>query len=636
MKKLLIWLGLLGAWTAPAAITVTPGGGGSDSNTVYTIALVAANAVGGATNGISQATASAMMADGTNTFAGNGSGVTNVTAANIAAGATLNPANGVNLTNVIPRTQPYNPISGTNVDSGFGDRVLFIGDSLMIDNDPWWPLLATNVLGFFGTNGWFGSSSTPGHPLAPHMTDGTSGGAGPTRNSGGNGTPWYGTYYTLPNNAGHSFYHYTQTYMRANIASVPYLTVPSGGTATVIKINSGGETVLGTIDTASASLGSGYTNFAFATDDCWIKITNNNSGASVNYLAPGLWDTNGSGFRFGSLGKGAMDDWSTNYTARAGALTAYNPTKVVYHQVGGGTNIIDDGVGAGWALFIQSNQTIWPNADVYVCIPWSDASDAESNPAKGGTPAERRILRAMAITNGWHLVDFHGAFGSWNTITNRGLVDDGAVHASFRLARLAAGFFLDEVGWFKGINASFGGVESTRTNIPWASKAYVQQQVSAQSVTAAQLASWDWMEASSWNLGQNATRSTGASAGTGYVNQEPYWTDWIRMDDNVATAMIQRSVPHGLGWKTNVLTAYVGWTNSVSCRITNNVLAIEYGPTRTITTVSVANTLTQGNNTITATNVWTVDNASRVIQWTHNDNTNGASLFFLGAKLEWR
>ena len=78
MKKLLIWLGLLVAWTAPAAITVTPGGGGTDSNTVYNIALVAANAVGGATNGISQATASAMMASGTNTFAGDGLGITNI------------------------------------------------------------------------------------------------------------------------------------------------------------------------------------------------------------------------------------------------------------------------------------------------------------------------------------------------------------------------------------------------------------------------------------------------------------------------------------------------------------------------------------------------------------------------------
>lgn len=83
MKKLLIWLGLLGAWTAPAAITVTPGGGGSDSNTVYEIALVAANTVGGATNGITQATASAMMADGTNSFAGDGSGLTSVTASNL-------------------------------------------------------------------------------------------------------------------------------------------------------------------------------------------------------------------------------------------------------------------------------------------------------------------------------------------------------------------------------------------------------------------------------------------------------------------------------------------------------------------------------------------------------------------------
>lgn len=567
------------------------------------------------------------------TRAGTATTATTATLANnIAAGATLNPANGFNLSNVLARTQPYNPISGTNLDSGFGDRVLFVGDSLMIDNDPWWPLLATNVLGFFGTNGWFGSSSTPGHPLPAHLTDAAAG-AGVTRNSGGGGTPWYGIYYTLPDAGVHNFYHNTQTYIRANIISVPYLTVPGGGIITVLKINSGGTTTLGEIDT-DAALGSGYTNFTFATDDCFISLTNS-SGADVNYIAPGLWDTNGAGFRFGSLGKGGMDDWITNYTARAGALTALNPTKVVYHQVGGGTNILDTGVGAGWALFIQSNQTIWPNADVYVCIPWSDSTDAEADPLKGGTPAERRILRAMAITNGWYLVDFHGAFGSWNTITNRGLVDDGTVHASFRLARLAASYFVDNVGWFKGLNASFGGVEATRTNHPWATKAYVQQQA-AQSITASQLASWDWMEANSWMLGQNATLATGATAGTGYVNAQPFWTDWIRLDDNVANAMIQRSVPFGLGWKTNVLTAYVAWTNSVSCRVTNTALAIEYGATRTITTVTFANDYVQGLNTIVSTNVWTVDNVPRVIQWGHSDNTNGASLFFLGAKIEWR
>ena len=72
-KFILMLLFLLATLAVQGALTVSRGG--SDSNSVYTIALVAANSVGGPTNGVTAATAASIAATNAAYYATNGTGV---------------------------------------------------------------------------------------------------------------------------------------------------------------------------------------------------------------------------------------------------------------------------------------------------------------------------------------------------------------------------------------------------------------------------------------------------------------------------------------------------------------------------------------------------------------------------------
>ncbi len=287
MKKLLIWLGLLGAWTAPAAITVTPGGGGSDSNTVYNIALVAANAVGGATNGISQATASAMMADGTNSFAGDGSGLTNLNAAMLSGQVSTN-----NLTTTKTNwdvkndftldTTAVNPQQVKNFKAALYNRekvvMSFVGDSVGQDVQP---IIELALLPFMGRAGAI-AASTPSY-LGNYFYAGAPTGTTTPYATGLDGVFW-GAFSALGNGAVQTVSSELSNGIVATVVGMAWVGWSGGGSMLVeTQAYSGSWGTIGTLNSGGTTFQMHTTNWTVPLTNYLMRVTATGSNLPVSF-----------------------------------------------------------------------------------------------------------------------------------------------------------------------------------------------------------------------------------------------------------------------------------------------------------------------------------------------------------------
>jgi len=140
---ILFCLVLLAGWTVGTFGQERPGS--VSSNSVYSIALVAANSVGGPTNGVTAATAASIAAavSSTNNTTGNAAGATNIYGA-----PTFNAANVTNLPIIAPAAASVTPVPDIYVLTSYGSNNISEGDFIKYINQ-----IYTNGYGAFGWKG---------------------------------------------------------------------------------------------------------------------------------------------------------------------------------------------------------------------------------------------------------------------------------------------------------------------------------------------------------------------------------------------------------------------------------------------------------------------------------------------------
>lgn len=373
--------------------------------------------------------------------------------------------NGMFLTNVLDRLTGQRNLYRVwdRLRQGKGFNVLFVGDSLIVSGDTLGNYgLRHDTLHFFGTNGAFGNAGGQGN-LGPNFVTTILPKADRLR--------WFGQYYTVTNGAQLTFFpNIGDAYCQADRISVPYLTKPGNGTLTIQSLTSTTTNTLAVIDTSLAT-NSFYTNFAVANNRYRIRLIA--SGGDCDVIAPGMWQTNGTGVRWGWIGESGVDNFETGYHYWTNALKAYAPDVVFFLQTGGDTNIAIPDRRAGWALFIRDTvRNLWPSADVVVSAIYPAAHP--DTYAGQGLVRENVILRAFCANYGWMFFDAYNLSPPWEVATAMpGWFLGDKVHYTTAYAAYLSGLLGRQLGWFDTPAASFYGAGATASpwaNVPWARK----------------------------------------------------------------------------------------------------------------------------------------------------------------------
>lgn len=374
---------------------------------------------------------------------------------------------GMFLTNVLDRLTGQRGLYRVwdRLRQGKGFNVLFIGDSLIaagmntLGNSG----LRNDTLHFFGTNGAFGNAGGQGN-IDPNFVTTVLPKADRLR--------WFGQYYTVTNGSQLMFFpNIGDAYCQADRISVPYLTKPGNGTLTIQSLTSTTTNTLAVIDT-SLPTNSFFTNFAVANNRYRLRLEA--SGGDCDVIAPGMWQTNGTGVRWGWIGEGGVDNFETGYQYWTNALKAYEPDFVCFLQTGGDTNIAIPGGKAGWALFIRNTVgNLWPSADVVVSAIYPAAHP--NTYAGQALVRENTLLREFCATYGWMYFDAYNLSPPWEVATVMpGWFMGDKVHYGPIYVTYLGGLLGKQLGWFDTPAASFYGAsaatESPWANVPWARK----------------------------------------------------------------------------------------------------------------------------------------------------------------------
>ena len=341
---------------------------------------------------------------------------------------------------------------------GKGFNALFVGDSLIagsmetLGNAD----LRQATLRFFGTNGAFGNAGGHGN-LGPNFVTQIP----PTRD----GVRWFGQFYLITNNGSLLFFPNVQDgFCKADRFTVPYLVKPGNGVLTIKSVTPTTTNILAVINT-SLPTNSYATNFIVPLDRYRLRFEA--AGGECEIIAPGMWEANATGVRWGWIGENGVDNWETGYHYWTNAIKAYAPDFVGFLQTGGGPDVAIRGAKAGWALFIQDTvKNLWPNADVVVSAVYPIADPNTLNGQHN--VLENRILRDFCATNGWMFFDAFNLSPSWAEANTMGWFRD-PVHYGPAYVSYLCGLLGRQLGWFDTTAVSFfsGGQSPWSNTTPW-------------------------------------------------------------------------------------------------------------------------------------------------------------------------
>lgn len=244
-------------------------------------------------------------------------------------------------------------------------------------------------------------------------------------------TNWLtGAYYEIQPGGMLPYAAYGNGFFQANRAIIWYIVETNGGTITVKSASATTTNSLGSFSCAAAERAGAVTNFDFATDYVFLKLTNSGASGTAYILGTALIDTNKPGVVIYQMGYGGIE--LTN-TARTPAsimnpiIRQINPDLVISEFKETSTNGYHAALGTVLNLWNSVTNSDW----LYL------ASSPTAGDTTGLNPANNAVLRAFAATNGQGFFDGYRIYRDLATVTNLNWGSD-YIHYNQTAQRFAA------------------------------------------------------------------------------------------------------------------------------------------------------------------------------------------------------